>query len=57
MATLEAHRAFYAELITPSVRMPKSRRTFAFMETRRERYPGPGPWRVYCTWIYTNSIR
>jgi protein-L-isoaspartate(D-aspartate) O-methyltransferase len=47
MATLEAHRAFYAELITSTVGMPKSRLTSAFMATPREHYLGPGPWKVF----------
>ncbi|HET6216248.1 MAG TPA: rRNA adenine N-6-methyltransferase family protein [Acidobacteriaceae bacterium] len=47
MATLEAHRMFYAELITSSVGMPKSRLTSAFMATPREHYLGPGPWKVF----------
>lgn len=47
MATLEAHRAFYADLITSSVGMPKSRLTSAFVATPREHYLGPGPWKVF----------
>jgi protein-L-isoaspartate(D-aspartate) O-methyltransferase len=47
MTTLEAHRAFYAELITSSVGMPRSRLTSAFMATPRERHLGPGPWKVF----------
>src|SRR6202044_3772702 len=43
----EAHRTFYAELITSSVGAPKSRLTSAFMATPRERYLGPGPWKVF----------
>jgi protein-L-isoaspartate(D-aspartate) O-methyltransferase len=47
MATPEAHRTFYAELITSSVGMPKSRLTSAFMATPREHYLGTGPWKVF----------
>jgi protein-L-isoaspartate(D-aspartate) O-methyltransferase len=47
MATLKAHRTFYAELITCNVGMPKSRLTSAFMATPREHYLGPGPWKVF----------
>ena len=47
MATPEAHRTFYAELITSSVGAPKSRLTSAFMATPRERSLGPGPWKVF----------
>jgi protein-L-isoaspartate(D-aspartate) O-methyltransferase len=47
MAIVEAHRTFYAELITSSVGMPKSRLTSAFKATPREHYLGPGPWKVF----------
>jgi protein-L-isoaspartate(D-aspartate) O-methyltransferase len=47
MASPEAHRTFYAELITSSVGMPRSRLTSAFMATPREHYLGPGPWKVF----------
>ena len=41
METLEAHRAFFAELITAIAGVPKSRLTSAFAATPRERYLGP----------------
>jgi protein-L-isoaspartate(D-aspartate) O-methyltransferase len=47
MATLEAHRAFFADLITFSVGVSKSRLTSAFEATPREHYLGPGPWKVF----------
>ena len=46
MATLEAHRRFFAELITAKAGTPKSSLTSAFAATPRERYLGPGPWKV-----------
>ena len=55
MATLEAHRMFYAELITSSVGMPKSRLTSAFMATPREHYLGPGPWKVFTARGYVQT--
>jgi protein-L-isoaspartate(D-aspartate) O-methyltransferase len=47
MATLETHRLFFAELITAKVGKPKSRLTSAFAATPRERYLGPGPWKIF----------
>jgi protein-L-isoaspartate(D-aspartate) O-methyltransferase len=47
MASLEAHRTFYAELITAAAGAPKSRLTSAFAATAREHYLGPGPWKVF----------
>jgi protein-L-isoaspartate(D-aspartate) O-methyltransferase len=47
MATLEAHRAFFADLITSIAGVPKSRLTAAFANVPRERYVGPGPWKVF----------
>lgn len=47
MDLLEAHRTFFAELITASAGVPRSRLTSAFACTPRERYLGPGPWKVF----------
>ncbi|HTZ89730.1 MAG TPA: class I SAM-dependent methyltransferase [Alloacidobacterium sp.] len=47
MTTLEAHRTFFAELLTANAGMPKCRLTSAFAATPRERYLGPGPWKVF----------
>jgi protein-L-isoaspartate(D-aspartate) O-methyltransferase len=47
MTTLETHRLFFAELITAKVGKPKSRLTSAFAATPRERYLGPGPWKIF----------
>ena len=55
MATLEAHRTFYAEFITANVGMPKSRLTSAFIATPREHYLGPGPWKVFTAGGYIQT--
>jgi protein-L-isoaspartate(D-aspartate) O-methyltransferase len=49
MDRLEAHRAFFANLVTASVGIPgrESRLTAAFAATPRERFVGEGPWRVF----------
>lgn len=47
MERLEAHRIFFAELITAKAGTPKSNLTLAFAATRREHYLGPGPWKVF----------
>lgn len=47
MATVEAHRTFFADLITSNAGVPKSRLTAAFAATPRERYLGPGPWKIF----------
>jgi len=47
MTTLETHRLFFAELITAKVGKPNSRLTSAFAATPRERYLGPGPWKIF----------
>lgn len=46
MASLEQHRAFYARLIT--ARLPEnSRLVAAFASIPRERFVGPGPWKIF----------
>lgn len=49
MVHLEAHRTFFAKLITASVGIPggNGRLAEAFAATPRERFVGPGPWRVF----------
>jgi protein-L-isoaspartate(D-aspartate) O-methyltransferase len=48
MERLESHRLFFASLITASVGLPRGRRLeAAFASTPRERFIGPGPWRVF----------
>jgi protein-L-isoaspartate(D-aspartate) O-methyltransferase len=45
---LEAHRRFYAELVTTSVGAAKNERLkHAFASTPRERFTGTGPWKVF----------
>lgn len=48
MDRIEAHRSFFASLITASVGLPRgSRLEAAFASTPRERFLGPGPWKVF----------
>jgi protein-L-isoaspartate(D-aspartate) O-methyltransferase len=47
LTALEAHRTFFAELITAKAGTPKSQLTAAFAAIPREHYLGPGPWRVF----------
>jgi protein-L-isoaspartate(D-aspartate) O-methyltransferase len=48
MERLESHRLFFASLITASVGLPRgSRLEAALASTPRERFIGPGPWRVF----------
>jgi protein-L-isoaspartate(D-aspartate) O-methyltransferase len=49
MERLEAHRKFYAELITASVGVEKGdgRLAAAFAAVPREKFVGPGPWKVF----------
>jgi protein-L-isoaspartate(D-aspartate) O-methyltransferase len=45
---MEAHRRFYAELITASAGAGKNQRLKeAFAATPRERFVGPGPWKLF----------
>jgi len=46
---LEAHRMFFAQLVTASVGVPATERNLveAFASTPRERFVGDGPWRVF----------
>jgi len=46
MERLEAHRTFFANLITASVGQQGGRLTAAFASTFRERFTGPGPWKI-----------
>ena len=49
MDRLESHRSFFARLITATVGVPggQGRLADAFAATPRERFVGPGPWRVF----------
>jgi protein-L-isoaspartate(D-aspartate) O-methyltransferase len=56
MRRLEAHKAFFANLITAKVGIaPGSKLAAAFASTPRERFVGPPPWRVLtsCGYIET----
>jgi protein-L-isoaspartate(D-aspartate) O-methyltransferase len=46
MDRLEAHRTFFANLITAAAGKP-SRLNAAFASTPREAFLGPGPWRIF----------
>ena len=46
MDRLEAHRCFYASLVTASVGVGKGPVRDVFAATPREHFIGPGPWRV-----------
>lgn len=48
MDPLETHRAFYAKLVTANAGVPPTDRLVtAFASVPRERFVGPGPWRVF----------
>ena len=47
MDRLEAHRLFFAQLITARGGLPNERLISAFAATPRERFLGPGPWKVF----------
>ena len=47
MTDLAAHRAFYADLVTAAAADCDARIVAAFREVPRERFLGPGPWRIF----------
>ena len=48
MNRLEAHRSFFADLVTASAGLKNDGRlTTAFASTLRERFVGPGPWKIF----------
>jgi protein-L-isoaspartate(D-aspartate) O-methyltransferase len=47
MDRIEAHRKFYADLITTMAGVPNGRLTAALAGTQRERFLGPGPWKIF----------
>jgi len=56
MDRIEAHRSFFASLITASVGLPRgSRLEAAFASTPRERFLGPGPWKVFTAGGYIET--
>src|SRR4051812_35903650 len=56
MERIEAHRLFFAHLITASVGLPRdSRLAAALVSTPRGRFIGPGPWRVFTAAGYVET--
>jgi protein-L-isoaspartate(D-aspartate) O-methyltransferase len=55
MERLEAHRAFFASLITASAGVPAGRLSEAFAATPRERFLGPGPWKIFTSTGYITT--
>ncbi len=56
MDRLEAHRHFYADLITTSAGAGKNERLkVAFASTPRERFTGDGPWKVFAGGNYVET--
>jgi protein-L-isoaspartate(D-aspartate) O-methyltransferase len=55
MERLEAHRAFFANLITASAGLPNGRLSEAFAATPRERFVGPGPWKIFTSVGYITT--
>jgi protein-L-isoaspartate(D-aspartate) O-methyltransferase len=47
MTDLATHRAFYADLVTSAAKGRDARVFAAFREVPRERFFGPGPWRIF----------
>lgn len=47
MTDLATHRAFYADLVTAAAKGCDPRIVAAFREVPRERFLGPGPWRIF----------
>ena len=56
MERLEAHRFFYADLITTSAGARKNERLRdAFAATPRQRFVGPGPWKIFAGGNYVET--
>jgi len=57
MERLEAHRHFFADLVTASAGVPKDelRLASAFASTPREDFLGPGPWKVFVAGRYIET--
>ena len=57
MERLEAHRSFFADLVTASAGVPKDERRLAaaFASTPREDFLGPGPWKVFVAGRYIET--
>jgi len=54
---LEAHRLFFANLITATAGVAKGneRLVTAFASTPRERFAGPGPWKIFTATGYVDT--
>jgi protein-L-isoaspartate(D-aspartate) O-methyltransferase len=55
MERLEAHTAFFASLITAQAGGPSGRIQEAFAATPRERFLGPGPWKIFAGGAYITT--
>jgi protein-L-isoaspartate(D-aspartate) O-methyltransferase len=55
MDRLEAHRKFFANLVTAAAGKPDSRVTAAFAAVSREDFLGPGPWRISVGGVYIST--
>ena len=55
MDRLEAHRTFFANLVTTAAGKPNSRVTAAFGSILRENFLGPGPWRIFVAGTYIST--
>jgi protein-L-isoaspartate(D-aspartate) O-methyltransferase len=55
MRSLEAHRSFFASLVTASAGIPEGNLSAAFAATPRERFVGDGPWRVFTALGYIKT--
>jgi protein-L-isoaspartate(D-aspartate) O-methyltransferase len=47
MDRLAAHRTFFANVVTAAAPKPNERLRSAFAAVARERYVGPGPWKIF----------
>jgi protein-L-isoaspartate(D-aspartate) O-methyltransferase len=52
---LAAHRKFFADLLTAQVGAKNERLAAALAETPRERFLGPGPWRIFTGGRYIST--
>src|SRR5215472_13959706 len=55
MERLEAHRTYFDSLITAQAGVPAGRLSAAFAATPRERFLGPGPWKVFAGGAYITT--
>jgi protein-L-isoaspartate(D-aspartate) O-methyltransferase len=55
MVALEAHRRFFARLVTAKANVSSTRVQEAFATVERERYAGPGPWKIFTPQGYIDT--